>query len=194
MVKSDVKTLIKLFLIFLKAGTFTFGGWLSILPVIQKDIVEKHELMSDEDLLEYATLAQTLPGVITINFAIFVGKRVSGTPGMLIASFGASLSSFVFMILATELLEIIPKQGPVIGALSGIRAASAALIMSAAFSIGRHNLKSAFAVIIMLAAFALVLLNRLSAVIVILSAGVIGFIYQMVIELHRNKSKGESEK
>ena len=60
--KTDLKTLWALFKIFFMAGTFTFGGGLAMLPVIQKDVVKKHSLMSKEDFLEYATLAQTLPG------------------------------------------------------------------------------------------------------------------------------------
>lgn len=186
--KTYFRTLIRLFIVFLKAGTFTLGGGLPMLAAIQKDLVERKKLMPEEDFLEYATLSQTLPGVMAVNFAVFVGKKIAGVPGMLIASFGASFPAFVLMIAATELLEIIPKQGPVVGALAGVRAASAALILSAAFSLGRHNLKSAFAVIVMLAAFALVVLNLISAVIVILAAGLIGCVYQLVIG--RRKKKG----
>lgn len=157
-----------------------------MLAAMQKDIVERHKLMPEDDFLEYATLSQTLPGVMVVNFAVFVGKKIAGIPGMLVASFGASFSAFVLMIVATELLEIIPKQGPVIGALAGIRAASAALILSAAFSLGRHNLKSAFAVIVMLAAFALVVFNMISAVIVIIAAGLCGYAYQQIIKRKKN--------
>ena len=56
-----------------------------MLPVIQKDVVEKYKLMTKEDFLEYATLSQTLPGVIARNCAAFVGGNSAGTPGMLAA-------------------------------------------------------------------------------------------------------------
>jgi chromate transporter len=109
---------------------------------------------------------------------------------MLVAGFGATFSAFVLMLLATILLQFIPQQGPVIGAFRGIRAASAALVLSAAFSLGRHNLKNLFAVILMLAAFALVLFANISAPVVVVAAGAAGYIYQFV----KNRRKGDASK
>jgi len=177
MKKTDPKTLWALFVIFFKAGTFTFAGGLAMLPVIEKDVVEKYALMPKEDFLEYATLAQTLPGVIALNCSSFVGRRTAGVPGMLAAGFGAIFSAFVLMLAATIALQFIPQTGPVVGAFTCIRAASAALVLSAAFSLGRHNLKNGFAVIVMLAAFAAVLILDISAPIVILAAGAAGYLY-----------------
>jgi len=165
-------------MIFFKAGTFTFAGGLAMLPVIEKDIVEKYAMMDKEDFVEYATLAQTLPGVIAVNCASFVGRRTAGTPGMLVASLGASFSAFVLMLVATIAVQFIPQTGPVVGAMNCIRAASSALILSAAFTLGAHNLKSAFAVIMMLAAFTAVLLLNISTPLVIIAAGVVGYLYQ----------------
>ncbi|MCL2814848.1 MAG: chromate transporter [Oscillospiraceae bacterium] len=187
-----MKVLIELFWVFFKAGTFTFAGGLAMLPVIQKDVVEKYRFMPEEDFLEYATLAQTLPGIIALNCAVFVGRRTAGTLGMLVAGFGAVFSAFVLMIAATVLLQFIPQQGAVIGALQAIRAASAALILSAAFSIGRHNLKSAFAVVVMLVTFALVLFMQLGAVVIIIAAGFAGYFYQKI--RNRIKSRGGQNK
>jgi len=186
--KNKFKILWALFVIFFKAGTFTFAGGLAMLPVIEKDVVEKYKLMPKEDFMEYATLAQTLPGVIALNCACFVGRRAGGFLGMLVAGFGATFSAFALMIAATVLLQFVPQEGPVAGAFMGIRAASAALVLSAAFSLGRHNLKSRFAVVVMLAAFALVLFAKVSAPLVVLAAGAAGYVYQRI------KSKGEVAK
>lgn len=183
--KPDLKTLWHLFVIFFKAGTFTFAGGLAMLPVIQKDVVEKYALMSKDDFLEYATLSQTLPGVIALNCAAFVGRRAAGFWGMLVAGFGATFSAFVLMLAATILLQLVPQGGAFAGAFRGIRAASSALILSAAVSLGKHNLKTAFALIVTLAAFALVLFAGLSAPIVILAAGAAGCAYQWL------KSRGK---
>jgi chromate transporter len=188
--KADFKTLWHLFVIFFKAGTFTFAGGLAMLPVIERDVVEKYQLMPKEDFLEYATLSQTLPGVIALNCASFVGRRAGGAPGMLAAGFGATFSAFALMLLATILLQFIPQQGAVAGAFRGIRAASAALILSAAFSLGRYNIKTAFSVIVLLFAFSLVLFADLSAPLVILAAGAAGCVYQRV----KNRRKGEAAK
>jgi chromate transporter len=167
-----------LFVIFFKAGTFTFAGGLAMLPIIERDVVGKYALMEKETFLEYATLAQTLPGVIALNCAVFVGGRVAGPAGMLAAGVGATLSAFVLMLAATIAMGFIPRQGPVMGAMQCIRAASAALILSAGFSLGRHNLKSGFAVLVMLAVLALAVLTRISAPLLVLGAGLAGWGWQ----------------
>lgn len=176
--KPGARTLWHLFVIFFKAGTFTFAGGLAMLPVIEKDVVEKYALMPREEFLEYATLSQTLPGVIALNCAAFVGRRAAGFWGMVVAGFGSTFSAFVLMLLATILLQFIPQEGAFAGAFRGIRAASAALILAAAFALGQHNIKGAFTIVVMLCAFALVLFANIAAPLVILAAGVAGCVYQ----------------
>ncbi len=189
--KTDLKTLWALFVIFFKAGTFTFAGGLAMLPVIEKDVVEKSKLMPREEFMEYATLAQTLPGVIAVNCAAFVGRRAAGTLGMLIASFGATVSAFVLMVLATVLLNLIPREGPLYGAFMGIRAASAALILSAAFSLGQHNIKNAFSIVLMIVAFLLTLLTDISVVFIVLGGGLIGIVYARILASKKEKEGGK---
>ena len=176
--KLDMKQLWALFVIFFKAGTFTFAGGLAMLPVIERDVVEKHKLMGKDEFLEYAALAQTLPGVIALNCACFVGRHSGGTAGMLAASFGATISAFAFMLAATVLLQYVPQEGRIAGAMNCVRAASSALILSAAFTLGRHNIKSVFAVILMLAAFVAVVFLNISTPLVVLTAGAAGYAYQ----------------
>ena len=171
------KTLWTLFVIFFKAGTFTFAGGLAMLPVIEKDIVKTHKMMDKDQFMEYATLAQTLPGVIALNCASFVGRHTAGFAGMLAAGFGATFSAFVLMLAATIALQYIPQDGPLAGALRGIRAASAALILAAAFSLGKHNLKSAYSIAVMLIAFILVFFLKFSTPLVVVFACAAGVIY-----------------
>jgi len=187
--KTSLKTYWALFTIFFKAGTFTFAGGLAMLPVIQRDVVDKYQLMSKEDFLEYATLSQTLPGVIALNCASFVGRQVGGTIGMLVAGLGATISAFILMILATILLQFIPQDGPVAGAFQGIRIASSAFILSAAFTLGKHNIKNFFGVFLMLAAFLFVMFTNISAPIVVLAAGAAGYIYHRLKTTRDQKEK-----
>lgn len=177
---SRTKTLWNLFVVFFKAGTFTFAGGLAMLPVIERDLVDKNNMLPRDEFLEYATLAQTLPGIIAVNCASFVGRRVAGTLGMLAAVFGATISAFVIMLIATVLLQIIPKDGPVAGAFAGIRAASSAFVLTAAITLGRHNIKNIFAVIVAVLSFVFVLFLNTSALIVVLVAAVAGYLYQVM--------------
>ena len=188
---ADLKTLWELFVIFFKAGTFTFAGGLAMLPVIEKDVVEKNKLMSRDEFMEYATLAQTLPGVIAVNCASFVGRRAAGALGMFVASVGATLSAFILMVLATILLNMLPREGVLYGAFAGIRAASAALILSAAFSLARHNIKSGFSVALMLAAFFITLLTDISVVYIVLSAAAVGVLYTRLYGVKGVKGGGK---
>ncbi len=169
-----------LFITFLKASTFTFAGGLAIVPAIERDAVEKYQLLTKDEFMEYATLSQTMPGVIALNCAALVGRRAAGFSGMLAAGFGAILPAFSLMVVATVLANMIPQQGPLLGAMYGIRAASAALVLSAAFSLGRYNLKSGFSIILMSAAFLLVVIGNIGAPLIVVLAGISGCIYQRV--------------
>jgi Chromate transport protein ChrA len=191
MQNQKLKTLGALFVIFFKAGTFTFAGGLAMLPLIERDIVEKHKLMGKEEFMEYATLSQSLPGIIAVNCACFVGRRSAGTIGMLAASLGATVSAFVLMLAATIAMQFVPQAGPVMGAMRGIRAASAALILSAAFSLGAHNIKSVFAAIMMLAAFSAVLFLNISTPIVVIGAGIAGYIYKRLTATREDKKQDD---
>ena len=172
-----MRTLWALFVIFFKAGTFTFAGGLAMLPVIEKDVTQKYHLMDKETFMEYATLAQTLPGVIALNCASFVGRQAAGFAGMMAAAIGATISAFVLMIAATIAIQLIPQTGPMLGAMKAIRAASAALVLSAAFSLGAHNLKSLYAKIVMVVAFVLVFILKISTPVVVLLAAAAGLVF-----------------
>lgn len=181
-IKSKGRAYFALFITFLKASAFTFAGGLAIIPAIERDAVDKYRLLDKDEFMEYATLSQTLPGVIALNFAALVGRRAAGFGGMMAAGFGAILPAFSLMVVATIFAQMIPQQGRLLSAMRGIRAASAALVLAAAFSLGRHNLKNAFAVIVMIAAFLLVALGNLSAPIVVLLSGVAGYVYQRILK------------
>ena len=82
------------------------------------------------------------------------------------------------MLVATILLNYIPREGAFAGAFEGVRAASSALVLSAAFTLGRGNLKTVFSVILMLCAFGLIAFTSVSAPLVVLAAGAAGYLYQ----------------
>ena len=180
MVIKKSKTLWILFKSFFMAGTFTFTGGLAMIPVIQKDLVDKAGLIDKDQFLEYVALSQSLPGVIAVNCASFIGKHVAGVMGMFIASLGATISAFFIMLAATIAIQFVPKEGPAVGAMNCIHAASGALILSAAFTLGAHNLKTTFAIILMLAAFTSVFILKIGTPFVVIGAGICGYIYQII--------------
>ncbi|MDR1059819.1 MAG: chromate transporter [Clostridiales bacterium] len=166
--------LARLFWIFLKAGTFTFAGGLAMLPLIQKDVIEKYKMLDDEAFLEYAALSQTLPGMIALNCAIFVGKSAAGLPGALAAGLGTVLPAFVLMLAATALINFIPRTDRVESAFKGVRAASAALILYSAIKLGKKDIRKAFPMAVVAVSFVLVLFLNVGAFPVIISAAAAG--------------------
>ena len=92
---NKAKDLLTLFLTFFKIGAFTFGGGYAMIPLIQKEAVEKHKWISDEDILDIIAIAESTPGPIAINSATFMGYRVAGVLGSAAATFGTVLPSFL---------------------------------------------------------------------------------------------------
>lgn len=170
-----------LFKVFLLAGTFTFAGGIAMLPVIEKDIVDKYELMDRAEFLDYVILAQTLPGVISLTCACFVGKKCNGTLGMICASIGTILPAYVLMLLATIFYDLVPQDGPVQFAFVGVRAASVAIVLAAAITLGKHNLKNTYTWAIMIISFLLIIIVNIQAPIVLVGAGIFGVIYNTYV-------------
>jgi len=180
MKKSEINWIV--FKVFLIAGTFTFAGGLAMLPVLEKDIVDKYKLMKKDEFLDDAIMAQTLPGIIALNCACFVGKKCNGFMGMLCASLGSVLPAFIFMLLATILYAFIPQVGPLQMAFMGVRAASVAIVLAAAITLGSHNLTSSYSWIVMVVSFILIALLNIQAPYVIIGAGIFGIFYYQILK------------
>lgn len=173
-----MKVLFQLFITFFKASSFTFGGGLAMLPLIKKDAVKKYNLIDEDEFYDYVVLAQTLPGVIALNTAVFVGKRKAGFIGALMAGLGAILPAFAAMLAAVMVIQSIPRDNIYVkGFFYGIKAASVALILDAALTLGKNVVKGAFAISVALVTFALIIIANFSAFPVLIAAGVAGVIY-----------------
>lgn len=178
-----------LFKTYLLAGTFTFSGGLAMLPIIEKDLCQKYKLISKEDFYEYAALSQTFPGIIALNNAFLVGKKINGVSGMAFAGIAAVLPAYVFMALATLLYNLIPKNGPVVAAMTGVRAASAAFLFAAAYTTAKFNLKSKVNIFIAIMCFVLTLFSLLDVPILIILSALIGILYMKL----KKPSGGDSK-
>lgn len=171
----------KLFSIFFKIGAFTFGGGYAMLPLIQKEVVDKQKWMKEEEILDVFAIAQSVPGVIAINSAIFIGKRVAGTAGAISAALGVILPSFfIILVLASFLIkyrdnEILDK------VFTGIRAASAALILLAAIKMAKKAATNKWGIAIAIVAFTIIVVfdvHAIWAVIIGASYGIIHCLYR----------------
>lgn len=162
--------------VYLLAGSFTFSGGMAMLPVIERELCGKYGLIDQESLYEYATLAQTFPGVIALTNACFVGKKINGTSGMIFAGIGAILPAYALMSIATLLYQLIPQEGPILNALMAVRATSASFLFAAAFSIAKFNLKSRLNIALALFCFIFTAFNFIGAPLLILLSASVGIL------------------
>lgn len=171
-----LRTWLNLFWAFLKVGTFTFGGGYAMLPLIHKEVVERKKWVSEEEIVDILAIAQSTPGVIAINSAVFIGRQVGGVAGALAAAVGVSLPAFLAIILILIFLKEVQNHPVTEKVMAGIRAASAALILLAAVSIGRTVLKQRSNFVVAALAFLAIVIFNINAAWTIVFGGLTGYL------------------
>lgn len=136
---------LKLFISFFKIGAFTFGGGWAMIPLIEREVVDKQNWIKREDFVDALAIAQSLPGVLAVNISILIGNKLRGLKGCLMATLGTILPSFL-IILAIAIWFVQTYDNPVVERIfKGIRPAVVALIVSPVFSTAktaRINIKT----------------------------------------------------
>ncbi len=142
-----------LFFTFAKIGVCTFGGGYAMLPILQREIVEKRGWATDGELTDYFAIGQCTPGVIAVNTATFVGQKLKGIPGGIAATLGLVFPSIVIIMVIAAFLQNFADLPVVVHAFAGVRACVCALILSSVLKLRKNALVDKPTVII----FAIVL-------------------------------------
>lgn len=142
-----------LFFTFAKIGVCTFGGGYAMLPILQREIVEKRGWVTDGELTDYFAIGQCTPGVIAVNTATFVGQKLKGIPGGIAATLGLVFPSIVIIMVIAAFLQNFADLPVVVHAFTGVRACVCALILSSVLKLRKNALVDKPTVII----FAIVL-------------------------------------
>ena len=171
----------RLFWTFFKIGAFTFGGGYAMIPLIQREVVENHKWLDDEDIMSVIAISESTPGPIAINMATFVGYRTAGVLGSAMATFGVVLPSFVIILLVSGILRQFYDSEPVRYAFMGIRAGVLALIAKALWSLYKKCPHDLLSYVLMAAAFVVVAFFDVSALVVILGCAACGLISSLVM-------------
>ena len=119
-----------LFISFLKIGAFTFGGGYAMVPLIEMEVIDKKGWVAREDFLDLLTLAQSAPGPIALNTAVFVGYRICGLRGALSALAGIVFPAFSIILLVAIFFADIRDNQYVDAAFKAMRPAVVALIVA----------------------------------------------------------------
>ncbi len=132
-------SLLRLLLTFMKIGAFTFGGGYAMIPVFEREFVKRYGYIKEEEFADILAMVQSLPGVIAINFAVFIGLRLRGLKGALTTAFGMALPSFIIIIvIAIFFFQYIDN--PAIEAIfNGVRISVVALIGTAGVKLFKQN-------------------------------------------------------
>jgi len=165
-----------LFLEFLKLGAFTFGGGYAMIPLIEREIVRKRGWLSSEDFADLVAIAEMTPGSLIIKSSTFVGKRVSGILGSVIATLAVTLPPFlVFLVLAAAFLRIVDF--PVTQSVfKGVDAAIVALVVTAILSLGKTSISDKKTLLIATGTVIVVFVFGVHPIFALLAAGVAGLV------------------
>lgn len=176
MKKADKKTtqmMWEIFSVYFKAMLFAFTGGNVTLPILQQQLDDRYHLIDKDKVLEYFAIGQAIPGVISLNAGIMIGRDICGWPGAFAAALGTILPAFFGMLIVTLAYSFINELQWIKGSINGIRAASIAIIMNNAISIAkRGNHKWEF--ILMIFSFIAVFIFDVSILSVILLSGLFG--------------------
>lgn len=185
--KGKMKRLLSLFYTFFKIGAFTFGGGYAMIPLIQREAVEKNGWVSDEDILDIITIAESTPGPIAINSATFIGYRTAGVWGSFMATFGVVLPSFVVISIISYVLTAFQNFEAVVYAFNGIRAGVLALLIKALWGMYKKAPKGAVPYVIMGAAFFVTAFFNVNVLVVIVSCAIAGLVSSLIMAWRDNR-------
>ena len=171
-----MKILMDMFITFFKIGAFTLGGGYAMLPIIQKEVVEKKKWIGETEFLDMVAISQSAPGPLAVNISAFVGQKMKGLMGLITSTLGAILPSFIIIILVASVFLGIENSPVVQRVFQGIRPAVVALIAVPVISMGKTAKVNKKNFIIPLSAAVLVAVFKITPIYVILGAAAIGVI------------------
>ncbi|MBE6732034.1 MAG: chromate transporter [Ruminococcaceae bacterium] len=166
-----------LFISFARIGAFTFGGGYAMLPMLKKEVVEKHKWTTEEELLNYYAVGQCTPGVIAVNTGTFIGHKERGTIGGIVATAGVIAPSFLIILIIAAFLNGFQNNEYVIHALAGIKVAVAALVTNAVIGLWKKGVKDLLGIIIFAVVLALSLFFDISPIWIVIAAILLGLFY-----------------
>ena len=175
--KTEKNRLLTLFLVFFKVGLFTIGGGLAMIPLYRQEFSEKRDWLTDEEMVDIIAMTQSLPGVMAINSAAFVGYRIGKVPGAVIAALGALLPSIIIILAVGIVYAGVFQNEFVIRAFRGVQCALAAMIIASGIKMIKNTIKSRFAAVVAVCAGIWIFFDSTAIIYVIIAAAAAGAVY-----------------
>lgn len=175
-VVSRMKELFELYFMFFKIGIQTFGGGYSMLPILQRFFVENKKWVTDEEVLDYFTIGQCTPGVISVNVSTFIGYKRKKILGAIMSTLGMITPSIIIILLISIFMELFIGYELVSHAFSGIRIAVSALIFSTFLNLYKKSVidNKTFGIFLTVVIFGI--FTPLEPVFLVIYGGVLGYL------------------
>ncbi len=182
--------LFELFLSFLKIGALTFGGGYAMMPIMRKEVVEVKKWADDEDILKILVISESTPGVLAVNSATFIGYKIAGFKGSLVATLGVIIPSFIIISIISLFILQFKSLTLVSYAFYGIQAGVAVLIFRAALKLSKKVHFNMFAVLILTFSMLFAIFTDISVIYVLITSALLGIIYGLIV--HYKEAKDDS--
>lgn len=169
-----MKELLEVFTLFFKIGCVSFGGGYAMLPMLQRELVDNRNWITEKDLIDYYALGQCTPGVIAVNVSTITGYKRKGVIGGIVGTLGMIFPSMIIITIIAVLLHNFADIPAVKDAFAGIRACVCVLIVNAVIKLWKNSVPDKTALVIFFIVLVLSLFTSISAVFLVLGAGVLG--------------------
>ncbi|MBM7645590.1 chromate transporter [Scopulibacillus daqui] len=189
----SLKALWQLFFAFCKISPVTFGGGYAIIPSLEEAMVNRYRWCKRDEILDVLSIAQTIPGSVALNAAAFIGYRVAGIPGVLAASIGMLLPTFLIVLVLAVFFIGIKDMPQVRWALFGIAPAVVGLIMFAGLRTIKSSVEDIVCLFLMIGTFLLLLLTNLNPIIILILGGTLGGVLGWIKYKKNEKNKPEND-
>ncbi len=176
------KKLLSLFLTFAKIGGITFGGGLTMLPLLTREIVQKKKWATEEELLDYYAVGQCTPGIIAVNTATFIGYYQAGVLGGIFATLGMVAPSIVIITIIASVLQSFMDYPIVASALTGINAIVCALLAHTVITLGRKSLVNMISVVLFIIGLIACFVFDVTPILLVIFGGIVGVVYSKIKE------------
>jgi chromate transporter len=184
---NNIKNLLLQYRTWFKIGLFTFGGGYAILPMIDKELVSKHNWVNKDEVLDYYAIGQSLPGIIAVNTAAFIGFKTSRVPGSIFSILGVITPSMILITLVATLLAGFSDMPVVRNALAGIQIAVCMLMTVTILQFAKGAFKDIGGIIICAAVFALTFFEGVNIFIIVILSALSGIVIQLTIGRKKQK-------
>lgn len=167
----------QLFVSFAKVGVLTFGGGYAMIPMLEREIVDRHGWATSEELMDYYAVGQCTPGVIAVNTATFIGYKTAGNLGGIVATLGVVFPSLLIITVIAGIIQNFSDIPAVKSAFAGIRVCVCVLIFNSVVKLWKGAVKDKATLVLCLLVFGLSVFFSVSPIVFVLLCAAAGILF-----------------